>query len=38
MVMEPGGYAFNDYWKIGLPVLLWYFVVSVLWVPVVWSL
>ena len=24
MVMEPGGYEFNDYWKIGLPVLVWY--------------
>ena len=38
MVMEPGGYRFNDYWKLGLPVLLWYFVVAVVLVPLVWSL
>ena len=38
MVMEPGGYEFGDYWKIGLPVLAWFFVVGVFWVPVVWSL
>lgn len=36
MVMEPGGYRFGDYWKLGLPLLAWYFVVAVLWVPVVW--
>lgn len=38
MVMEPGGYRFNDYWKIGLPVLGWYFVVSVFFVPLIWRL
>ena len=38
MVMEPGGYRFNDYWKIGLPVLAWYFVIAVFWVPVIWNL
>ena len=38
MVMEPGGYRFNDYWKIGLPVLAWYFVVSVFLVPLIWHL
>jgi di/tricarboxylate transporter len=38
MVMEPGAYEFNDYWKLGLPVLLWYFVIAVFWVPVVWRL
>jgi di/tricarboxylate transporter len=38
MVMEPGGYRFGDYWKIGLPVLAWYFVVSVLVVPLIWPL
>lgn len=36
MVMEPGGYRFGDYWKLGLPLLAWYFVVAVLWVPIVW--
>ena len=28
MVMEPGGYKFGDYWKIGLPLLVWFFVMS----------
>jgi di/tricarboxylate transporter len=37
MVMEPGGYHFGDYWKIGLPILGWFFVIAVLWVPVVWG-
>lgn len=37
MVMEPGGYRFGDYWKIGLPILAWFFVIAVFWVPVVWS-
>lgn len=38
MVMGPGGYRFGDYWKLGLPLLVWYFVVAVFWVPVIWSL
>jgi di/tricarboxylate transporter len=38
MVMEPGDYEFTDYWKLGLALLMWYFVVAVFWVPVVWSL
>jgi len=37
MVMEPGGYKFNDYWKIGLPILVWFFVIAVFWVPVIWK-
>ncbi|MCP8938236.1 SLC13 family permease [Alsobacter sp. SYSU M60028] len=36
MVMGPGGYAFNDYWKLGLPLLIWFFIVSVFLVPLVW--
>ena len=36
MVMEPGGYRFTDYWKLGLPLLLLFLAVAVLWVPVVW--
>ena len=36
MVMGPGGYAFGDYWKLGLPLLLWFFVVAVFYVPIVW--
>jgi di/tricarboxylate transporter len=38
MVMEPGGYRFGDYWKLGTAVLAWYFVVAVLLVPLFWSL
>ncbi|MEE1613440.1 SLC13 family permease [Microvirga sp. CF3016] len=36
MVMGPGGYAFGDYWKLGLPLLMWFFVVSVFLVPLIW--
>jgi di/tricarboxylate transporter len=36
MVMEPGGYRFGDYWKLGLPLLLLFLVVAVLLVPVFW--
>jgi di/tricarboxylate transporter len=37
MVMEPGAYRFGDYWKLGLPMLLWFFVIAVFLVPVIWS-
>jgi di/tricarboxylate transporter len=37
MVMGPGGYRFGDYWKLGLPMLLWFLVVAVLVVPVFWA-
>jgi di/tricarboxylate transporter len=36
MVMGPGGYAFGDYWKLGLPLMIWFFVVSVGIVPLIW--
>ncbi|MGR0218915.1 SLC13 family permease [Agromyces sp. ZXT2-6] len=36
MVLEPGGYRFGDYWKSGLPLLLLFLVVAVLYVPLVW--
>ena len=36
MVMGPGGYTFSDYWKLGLPLLIWFFLVSVFFVPLVW--
>ncbi|WP_210485372.1 SLC13 family permease [Microvirga antarctica] len=36
MVMGPGGYAFGDYWKLGLPLLIWFFVVAVFIVPLIW--
>jgi di/tricarboxylate transporter len=37
MVMDPGGYRFTDYWKLGLPLLLLFATVAVLLVPVVWT-
>jgi di/tricarboxylate transporter len=36
MVMEPAGYKFTDYWKFGLPMMLWFFVVAVFLVPLIW--
>ena len=36
MVMEPGGYRFTDYWKLGLPLLVLYLVAAVWWVPLIW--
>ena len=37
MVMEPGGYRFGDYWKLGLPLLVLYGIVAVFLVPLIWS-
>lgn len=37
MVMEPGSYKFTDYWKFGLPFVLWFFVIAVFWVPFIWG-
>jgi di/tricarboxylate transporter len=36
VVMGPGGYRFGDYWKLGLPLMLWYFVVAIFIVPLFW--
>jgi hypothetical protein len=38
VVMEPGGYRFGDYWKLGLPLPVLFGAVAVLLVPVIWSL
>jgi di/tricarboxylate transporter len=38
MVMEPGGYKFGDYVKLGLPVMAVYLVVAVFLVPVFWPM
>lgn len=38
MIMSPGGYRFDDYWKLGLPIMVWWFVVSLTVVPLVWRL
>ena len=35
MVMDPGGYRFGDYWKLGSVVLVWYALVAVVFVPFV---
>jgi di/tricarboxylate transporter len=37
IVMGPGGYRFADYWKLGLCLLVLFFVVAVFLVPVFWS-
>jgi di/tricarboxylate transporter len=37
MVMGPGGYRFGDYWKLGLPLLVWFLAVATFAVPVFWS-
>ena len=37
MVMEPGGYKFNDYWKFGLPMLIFYGFIVVFYIPVIWQ-
>jgi di/tricarboxylate transporter len=37
MVMSPGGYVFGDYWKLGLPLMLLYFLVATFWVPLFWG-
>jgi di/tricarboxylate transporter len=36
MVMRPGGYAFGEYWKFGLPMMIWFFIISVFVVPLIW--
>lgn len=36
MVMEPGAYKFGDYWKLGLPMLVWFFIIAVFLVPLIW--
>jgi di/tricarboxylate transporter len=38
MIMSPGGYRFGDYWKLGLPIMVWWFVVALVVVPLVWPL
>jgi di/tricarboxylate transporter len=37
MVLEPGGYRFGDYWRLGLPLLALFGAVAVGLVPVIWS-
>ena len=37
IAMEPDGYRFGDYWKLGLPVLALFGAVAVLLVPLFWE-
>ncbi len=37
MVMGPGGYKFNDYWKFGLPMLIFYGLIVVFYIPLIWQ-
>lgn len=37
MVQGPGGYRFDDYWRLGLPLMLWFLMVATFLVPVFWS-
>lgn len=36
MIMSPGGYKFGDYWKFGLPILLFWLAASAVIIPLVW--
>ena len=36
MEQGPGGYRFGDYWRLGLPLLGWSFLVAVFLVPFLW--
>ena len=38
MAMEPGGYRFGDYWRLGLPLSLTVLAVGVPLIAVVWPL
>lgn len=37
MIMSPAGYRFGDYWRLGLVVMAWWFVVALVVVPLVWA-
>ena len=37
MVMGPAGYKFGDYWKLGLPCMIWFFIMAVFFVPLMWK-
>jgi di/tricarboxylate transporter len=36
MVLQPGGYRFGDYWRLGVPLMIVYLAVAVLYVPLIW--
>jgi di/tricarboxylate transporter len=37
MVMGPAGFRFSDYWPLGLPLTVFYFLVAVWLVPMIWG-
>ncbi len=37
MVLEPGGYRFGEYWKLGLPLAILFIVIAVWYVPLIWK-
>lgn len=37
MVLEPAGYRFGDYWKLGLPLIVLFLTVAVIYVPLIWA-
>lgn len=37
MILEPGGYRFGDYWRIGLPLMALFLAIAVFYVPLIWS-
>jgi di/tricarboxylate transporter len=38
IVMNPGGYRFGDYWRLGVIVMACWLVIAVLLIPVFWPL
>lgn len=36
MVLTPGGYRFNDYIKVGLPLITIFLLVSLIFIPIIW--
>ncbi|MFO7712257.1 MAG: sodium (Na+) symporter, partial [Dehalococcoidia bacterium] len=38
MIYAPGGYRFTDFFKVGLPLNVVFFVLSVLLIPLIWPL
>lgn len=37
MIMDPAGYRFGDYSRLGIVVMAWYAVIAILWVPLIWG-
>jgi di/tricarboxylate transporter len=36
MVQQPAGYHFGDYWRLGLPLMVWFGIIAVFLVPQIW--